>query len=230
MRCNARDDGESSATSFDRRGGDPGLLGRPVAFSAGPALARACSLLAAALLGLHMPAANALYKCFDSSGKVTYSDSPCPVQAPPTRRDNPKGARLTEKQVLAMLQVVDKAAMRMDVDGALSYMAEDVVIDLKMRTSRGAGHGTIGKRDYRRLWLESKDKIRNYRIRRDSVRVTINVEGTSADVSSNITETWDDPGGPMMLSASEDSIIELRAGKPRVRWIYYVFGEPKPQR
>ncbi len=195
------------------------------------------ALLVATLLGLQTELAFAgMSKCFDSSGNVTYSDGPClapePSGAPTANagsRDAVKGGKINTEQVLAMLQASDRAAMRMDIDASLNYMTDDVVIELTMRTRRGPGRGTIGKREFRRLWVEGKDKVRNYRLKRDNIRITIGPDERSADVSSTQTEYWNDPGGPMMVVAEENAVVELSGGKPKVRWISLVFGQPQPQ-
>lgn len=195
------------------------------------------ALLVATLLGLQAQLASAgLSKCFDSSGNVTYSDGPCLVPEPggapkahAGSRDGAKGGKLTKDQVLAMLQASDRAAMRMDVDATLNYMTDDIVIELTMHTRRGSGRRTIGKREFGRLWVEAKAKVRNYRLQRDNIRITIGPDERSADVSSTTTEYWNDPGGPMMIVSEENSVVELRAGKPKVRWSSVVIGQPQLQ-
>jgi hypothetical protein len=202
--------------------------------SSPPALS-SLALLVATLLGLQTQLAFAgMYKCFDSSGNVTYTDGPCLAPessgAPAANAGSrdAKGGKITKEQVLAMLQASDRAAMRMDIDAILSYMTDDVVIELTTRTRRGPGRGTIGKREFRRRWMEGKEKIRNYRIQRDNIRITINPDERSADVSSTTTEYWNDPGGPMMMVSEENSVVELRGGRPKVRWSSIVFGKPEP--
>jgi hypothetical protein len=169
--------------------------------------------------------AHALYKCIDK-GVTIYSDAPC------VSTTGPSGAsaeRLTQPQVLALVQAVDRAAARMDWESRVAFLADDAVIDIRIRSSRNRGQATISKAEYRRLINEVRDKISSYALRREDVQVTIHPDGYRAEVESKLTERWQDPGGAMMATSRERWLVEVRGGRPRITALDAVMSEPQPQ-
>lgn len=186
--------------------------------------AAACAL--AALVALAQPEvwAQGLYKCVES-GVTVYSDAPC-MSSTASRHD---GEQLTQRQVLALIEAVDRAGARMDWEGQAAYLADDAVIDVRIKSSRRPGRATVSKTQYRRLVDEARHKISNYSLRRDEVRVSVHPNGHRADVESKVSERWLDPGGAMMSTSRERWVVESRAGKPRITILDIVTGEPQPQ-
>lgn len=187
-------------------------------------LALACCALAAT--GAPGVPAQTPYKCIEQ-GVTVYSDGPC-VSSRRASRGAP-GEKLTQQQVLALVQAVDKTAARMDWAALDAYLADDVIIYMRMKSSRGPRRATIGKTEYRRLLDEGKEKIRNYSARREDVHVSVHPDGYRADVESRLTERWLDPGGAMQMTSVERWIVEPRGDRVRITMLDILSNEPQPQ-
>jgi hypothetical protein len=189
-------------------------------------VAAACIVASVALVGRQQAAAQGLYKCVDA-GVLVYSDAPC-ISATRAARGVP-GEKLTQDQVIALIQAMDRAAARMDWNAQAVYLADDVIIDVRIKSSRNPGRLTVNKAQYQRMVGEVKAKIRSYSLRREDIQVTLDAEGYRADVESKLTERWQDPGGAMIATSRERWLVEPRGGKPRIIMLDIITGEPKPQ-
>jgi ketosteroid isomerase-like protein len=184
-------------------------------------------LVAACCLGFIAKAvAQGLYKCVDR-GVTVYSDAPC-MSVTGATNSAPRD-KLSQEQVLALVQALDKAVARMDWAAVAAYLADDAVIDVRIKSSRKPRRATVGKAQYHRLVTEMKDKISRYSSRREDVQVTVHGDALGAEVESKLTERWQDPGGAMMATSRERWLVESRGGKLRIAVLDIVTGEPQPQ-
>jgi len=171
--------------------------------------------------------AQGLYKCVDG-GRVIYSGTPC-VSAPAGSPGARSGAKMTAEHVLSFVRAVDRSAARMDWDVYSDYIAEDAVIHIELKSAKRGGRTSIGKAEYRRLMDEAKEKIRNYSLRREGVRVTVAPDGDRAEMASKLTEYWSDPGGAVMTNSEETWIVEPRGGRLKIVILDIVTRGPQPQ-
>jgi len=117
----------------------------------------------------------------------------------------------------------------MDWAAVAAYLADDAVIDVRIKSSRKPARATVGKAQYQRLVTEMKDRISRYSSRREDVQVTVHGDALGAEVESKLTERWQDPGGAMMATSHERWLVESRGGKLRITVLDIVTGEPQPQ-
>ena len=169
-----------------------------------------------------------LFKCFDEKGRVTYSDAPCVSVVPPRPGPGAVG-KINREQALAFMTSFDKALARVDLDRVIEHFADDALIQVQVKSQRSGGSGTIGKAEFRRLLREAKDSFWDYRLQRNIVEVRLTADGSQAEVQSEVTEWWKDPGGAMTVKSKETYTIEMRAGKPRATALHVVTRDPEPQ-
>lgn len=166
------------------------------------------------------------YKCIDA-GKVVYSDAPCVSSTGPGTGSD-RGTKLSEQQVLQLVHAFDESAGRLDWEGLTRNVADDAVIQIQRSASRG-GRISMGKAEYRRLRTERGGKMRNYTLRREGVQIQLNLDANRAEVASKLTQSWLDPGGPLLLSSEETWIVEPRGGRPRIVIMDILERDPRPQ-
>ena len=188
-------------------------------------------LTAAALAaGLSMPAAGRTepYKCFDERGLITYSDSPCVSTVPPRPAPDEIGP-ITREQALAFMASLDNAWSRLDFERVLDHFAEDAVINIRVKSQRAGGSMTAGKAEFRRLLRQLKDGYWDYRLRRANVEVKLPGDASQAEVESELTEWWKDPGGAMTAKSREVYMVEMRRGRPKATSLQIESRGPEPQ-
>jgi ketosteroid isomerase-like protein len=188
--------------------------------------ARAAAI--AACLALPCTGQAQLFKCFDERGRITYSDSPCISSVPPRPGPGEIG-RVTREQALAFMSSFDKALARWDFERVIEHFADDALIQVQVKAQRSGGSGTVGKAEFRRLLRESKDSFWDYRLQRTIVDVKLMSDGSQAEVESDLTEWWKDPGGAVTAKSRETYTIEMRAGGPRATALHIVTRGPEPQ-
>ncbi|HEY7759819.1 MAG TPA: DUF4124 domain-containing protein [Burkholderiales bacterium] len=167
-----------------------------------------------------------LFKCFDEKGRITYSDAPCVSAVPP--RPGAVG-KISREQALAFMASFDKALARVDLDRVVEHFADDALIQVQVKSQRSGGSGTIGKAEFRRLLRDAKDSFWDYRLQRSIVEVRLASDGSQAEVQSDLTEWWKDPGGAVTVKSKETYTIEMRAGRPRATALHVVTRDPEPQ-
>jgi ketosteroid isomerase-like protein len=195
-----------------------------------PILSRIAARAAAIAACLALPCAGhaQLFKCFDEKGRITYSDSPCISSVPP-RPDPGEVGRITREQALAFMSSFDKALARWDFERVVDHFADDALIQVQVKAHRAGGSGTVGKAEFRRLLRDSRDKFWDYRLQRTIVGVNVMSDGSQAEVDSELTEWWKDPGGAVTAKSRETYTIEMRAGRPRATALHIVTRGPEPQ-
>jgi len=169
-----------------------------------------------------------LFKCFDEKGRITYSDSAC-ISSIPQRPARAEAGTLTREQVLAFMASFDKALARTDFEGVIEHFADDAVIHVQVKSQRGGGSASVGKAEFRRMLHEAKDSFWDYHLQRSNVEVKILSDGTQAELQSDLTEWWKDPGGAVTVKSKETYVIELRRGRPKATGLQVVTKDPEPQ-
>lgn len=169
-----------------------------------------------------------LFKCFDEKGRITYSDSPCISFVPPRPAPGEVG-KVTREQALAFMASFDKALARVDFERVIQHFADDALIQVRVKAQRSGGSGTVGKAEFRRMLRESKNRFWDYRLQRTIVDVKVLSDGSQAEVESDLTEWWKDPGGAMITKSKETYTIEMRVGGPRATELHIVTRGPEPQ-
>jgi ketosteroid isomerase-like protein len=188
--------------------------------------ARAAAL--AACLALPCMGHAQLYKCFDEKGRITYSDSPCISSVPPHPGPGEVG-KVTREQALAFMASFDRALARVDFDRVIAHFADDALIQIQVKSQRSGGSATIGKAEFRRLLRQARNSFWDYRLQRTIVEVKVMSDGSQAEVESDLTEWWKDPGGAVTVKSKETYTVEMRAGGPRATALHVVTRDPEPQ-
>ena len=169
-----------------------------------------------------------LFKCFDEKGQITYSDSVC-VSSVPQRPAQTQVGTITREQALGFMQSFDKALARLDFERLLEHFADDAVIQVRVKSQRSGGSTTVGKAEFRRLLRGTKDSYWDYRLQRSNLEVRVQPDGTQAEIQSDLTEWWKDPGGAMTAKSKETFVVELRSGRPKATGLQVVTRDPEPQ-
>jgi ketosteroid isomerase-like protein len=169
-----------------------------------------------------------MFKCFDATGQITYSDSAC-VSSVPQRPGQAEIGTINRQQALGFMASFDKALARLDFERMLDHFADDAVIHVRVKSQRGGGSMAVGKAEFRRRLYEAKDRLWDYRLQRSNVEIKVLPDGTQAEVQSDLTEWWRDPGGAMTVKSRETYIVELRRGRPKASGLQVVTRDPEPQ-
>lgn len=188
--------------------------------------------LSAALLAAGLALSGAVraepYKCFDERGRITYSDAPC-ISAVPPRPDASEIGPITREQALAFMASFDNALARLDLERVLDHFADDAVVQIRIKSQRAGGSVTAGKAEFRRLLFAAKDGFWEYRLRRANVEVKVLPDASQAEVESELTEWWRDPGGAMTAKSREVYVVEMRRGRPKATALHVDTRDPEPQ-
>jgi ketosteroid isomerase-like protein len=120
---------------------------------------------------------------------------------------------ITEQQVRAFLEEMDKAANKRDVDAVIDAMSEDV--ELKM-TIEGFGPTqivTLNRNQYRDYSKQALGAVRDYDYRRGETVIKIESDGQSAFVADETFETMTIGGRTIKTVSRGTSILKLENGK-----------------
>jgi hypothetical protein len=171
-----------------------------------------------------------LYKCQKAQGQIVYSDKPCGAQAfvdSHSRADSqpevgPPLGNITRTQLEQMLMAYDAAARRLDVDGMLPFLAEELTIEMVARTPDGMVRHVMRKLEFgKRMRIRAGD-ISDYSSRRENLLFSITPSGAQAEISSTLIENWRQSGQALNMTSDQQYLVELRDGKLQFIAMYQI--------
>lgn len=189
--------------------------------------ARQVSLLFAALIygSVAGPALGNVYHCEDVAGRIILRDVPCKrgelslEPAPPTPRPKApssqnraaaNGEQISEGQVQALVDGMDAATARHDVNAILGYLASDAVWELEYRLPQGLQLQRLNKEEYAARLREGAPL---YRSDRENTRIIIAPGAHYAEVTATLRETVKIQGEPLSGVTRSKSMVEMRDGR-----------------
>lgn len=122
-------------------------------------------------------------------------------------------AAMSERQILYVIESMDQAAKRKDVEGLVRHFAKDVRFDIIMpdgRRFRG------NKKEYEKLVRSTFAQVSDYQLERSNTRVSIGETEPKANVSLSVRESMKVRGQWVHTVTDYDSIFEVRNGEVRL--------------
>ena len=164
-----------------------------------------------------------LHKCIDMHGNVGYTDTFCLGQTPRDGSAQSNApAKLTAKQIQAMMAASDQAARRLDVDAMMGFFADDAQIEIVTRRGKRTGRRTLHKRELAAIAKRHRDDYSGYTLRREDMLIDITPSGTQAEVRSTLIESWREGAQTVTMTTEAQNLIELRDGKPQIVYAYTI--------
>ena len=120
---------------------------------------------------------------------------------------------ITEQQVNAFMEEMEKAANRNDVDAILAMMSEDVRLSVTVEGFGQTQNLTFDREQYRAHIKQSLGMTNFYDYKRGYTAIQIEPDGQSAFVTAEITETAKIGDQTIGTVSTENSTLELENGK-----------------
>ena len=120
---------------------------------------------------------------------------------------------ITEQQVKAFMEEMDRAANNKDVDAIVALMSEDVQLKI---TTEGFGPPqtvTVDREQYKAQIKQTLGMTQVYHYRRGDTVIKVEPDGQSAMVAAEIFETTTIGGQTIGTVARETSTLEFEDGK-----------------
>lgn len=122
--------------------------------------------------------------------------------------------KITESDIQAMLNSIDKAARKGNVDGVIAFWAPDIKIKMSVlnpgRTEEE--EGTFTKDEFAARARRNMRRKLSYQYERRNTRIKI-YDDETAMVTCDVYETLKLPEGTLRTASSEVAYITLRDGK-----------------
>ncbi|MDH5668970.1 MAG: hypothetical protein OEY86_13250 [Nitrospira sp.] len=148
------------------------------------------------------------------------SSPPSTVQ-PPSSSSDPSPVRkpdapLTQASIDLLLNSLEEAVKRKDVDGVLRYFAPDAVILIRMK--QGTQHQTakLTREEYRKALASEFTFPSANDFTRLNTTVSLAADELSAKVSFKTTETLLQPNREVKIEGDETLIVVMRGDKPTI--------------
>ena len=122
---------------------------------------------------------------------------------------------VTESDVMALLNSVDKAARKGSVAGMVAPLASDVKIKMTLSAPRGAKEQVLNLNKEQFTYHTRRGLRRRlaYTLDRRNTRIKIYDDNKTAMVTSDLYETMTIAQGTLRAASSETAILTLRNGK-----------------
>ena len=124
----------------------------------------------------------------------------------------PKGT-ITEQQVRAFLEELDKAANNKDVDAVIAAMSEDYQIKMTVEGFGPTQVMTLDRDQYRDYSKQAFSAVSDYDYRRGDTVIKVEPDGQSAYVADETFETTTIGGRTIKTVSRGSSILTLENGK-----------------
>lgn len=189
-------------------------------------------LLAALLFGsLAGPALGEMYSCQDVAGRITLRDVPCkrgersrepgaPAWRPkvPSSQGRPAGNadQISEGQVQALVDGMDAATARHDVNAILGYLASDAVWEVEYRLPQGLQFMRLKKDEYAARLREEAPVTTANQPEREKTRILVAPGARYAELTTTLRETIWIKGEPLSGLTRSKSMVEMRDGRPLI--------------
>jgi hypothetical protein len=197
-----------------------------------PASGRLWLSLAALLFALlPEPALAVIYSCADASGRVVLRDVPCKQNETSREPGRPartakaasaeggttrRWERITQAQVQELVDGMDAATTRHDVDAMLGYLAVDVVVEIEYRLPQGLQFKRFNKEEYAAQLRGGTELSSTPDYRRDSTQIVLAPNAHYAELTSALRQTIRVQGEPLPAVTRSKSMVELRDGRAQI--------------
>ncbi|TAN47299.1 MAG: hypothetical protein EPN21_17860 [Methylococcaceae bacterium] len=102
-------------------------------------------------------------------------------------------ATIKEEEVKALLQTMDSALQRKDIDGALQWVAAHAQIRLAVSTAQGPQILPLGRNEYREILNTTLSEATGYKVERQAPSITLGKDGKAlyTDFAAETIQTKD---------------------------------------
>lgn len=146
---------------------------------------------------------------------VVHTDS----QSKPFQRD----VRLTREGIDLLLDALDKAVRRKDVDGVLRHMAHDATITIHLKQGPQQHIAMLTREDYRKTLAMSFAFPSAHDFARTNTSISLASDERSAKVSFKSTETLRPANREFKTEGEETLVFTIRDGKPMITSLEQTF-------
>ena len=121
---------------------------------------------------------------------------------------------ITETDILAMMNVIDKATRKGNVDAVIAFWAPDIKIKMSVLNpgSTKEEEGTLTKDEFASRARRNMRRKLSYQYERKNTRIKI-YDAETAMVTCDVYETLKVPEGTLRTATPEVAYITLRDGK-----------------
>jgi hypothetical protein len=120
---------------------------------------------------------------------------------------------ITEQQVLALLDDIDKASNRMDIDRVYASMTENIEIKVTVTGFGPTQKFTFNRDQYRDYAKKALSAVKGYTYTRKNTKVTVTPDGRSAVATDQVYETTDTGERVFKTVTDETATFAVKDGK-----------------
>lgn len=131
--------------------------------------------------------------------------------------------RLTREGVDHLLNALDEAVRRKDVDGVLRHIAHDATITIHLKQGPQQQMAMLTREDYRKTLAMSFAFPSAHDFTRTNTSVSLAVDERSAKVSFKSTETLRQANREFKTEGEETLVFTIRDGKPMITSLEQTF-------
>lgn len=126
-----------------------------------------------------------------------------------------KPAQLKENEVKAVIQAMDAALQKKDIEGALGQIAETAQIRIAVSSAQGPQILPLGRKEYGDMLATTLSDVTNYRLERKAPVVTLLKDG-KALYTDLVTETIETKDKKTRNLNQERAVLERLDGKAKI--------------
>ncbi|MGZ8385965.1 MAG: hypothetical protein ACXWWI_08385, partial [Nitrospira sp.] len=131
--------------------------------------------------------------------------------------------RLTREGIDHLLDALDEAVRRKDVDGVLRHIAHDATITIHLKQGPQQQMAMLTREDYRKTLAMSFAFPSAHDFTRTNTSVSLAVDERSAKVSFKSTETLRQANREFKTEGEETLVFTIRDGKPMITSLEQTF-------
>jgi hypothetical protein len=120
---------------------------------------------------------------------------------------------ITEQQVLALLDEIDKASNKMDVDQIYDRMAENIQIKMTVTGFGPTQKFTFNRDQYREYAKKAFSAVNNYSYTRKNTKVTVTSDNKNALATDQVYETTQVGNRTLRTVTDETATFTVKGGK-----------------
>lgn len=120
---------------------------------------------------------------------------------------------ITEEDVKALYDAIDKAVIAKDTETVLDLMSDDITINMKVLSPDSNQNMDMGKEEYAKSLRDTFSVMQDYEYRVDEMSIDISADGKSAEVKRKVYEKITAQGNTIKSVTKDNTKLELRNGK-----------------
>jgi len=129
------------------------------------------------------------------------------------KESSPQYTTITENDVVAIMDEVERVTLAKDINGVISYLAPFVIINLSMETPFGIQRVRMSRDQYKEELQKVFSKASHHEYRCENVKITISDDSRSAIVETDIIERIVMEGKDIRTKTHEKTVVEIIDGK-----------------